>query len=268
MQNVSQEIVVTWLTQTIGSTIGRKLAVGITGLALVGFLVGHLVGNMKLLYGAEAMHEYAESLHHMEIFHIPIFWMVELGLLAMFVIHIGLVASLIMENKQARGPKGYAVWATKREDAVSSFVAKTMKFSGVAMLALLIMHIVHFRLQREAIEHATGGIGGAVVDTIGNPIVGILYVVFAVLVGFHVFHGFQSAARSLGINHVKYTPAIQTLGVVLGIGLALGFAGLSVGIMAGVLDEDGILEAHEEEEEHGDDHDEEDHEEDSEADED
>lgn len=230
-----------WIVQVIKSTIGRKLIAGLTGLGLVGFIVGHMLGNLNLFVGQTAMHEYAEALHHISVLeHYRLLWLIELGLAGMFIAHIVTVVSLVLDNRRARGAGKYAVAASKRDERMSAIASKTMAFSGIFLLVFLVIHILQFRLQRETIEHSCGSIGGAIVDMLQNPLWAAFYALGSVLVAWHIFHGFGSAARSLGINHRKYTPAITTLGAVIALVVGLGFTAMPLTIAARVVDKEGF----------------------------
>ncbi len=230
-----------WIVQFLRSTIGRKWIAGLTGLGLVGFALVHMAGNLNMFKGAAAMHEYAEALHHIAVLeHYRLLWIAELGLAGMFVVHIAVVVSLILENRKARGPQRYAVSASKRTNRLEALASKTMAFSGIVLLTFLVVHIWQFRLKRAVIEHSVGGIGAEVVDVLSNPVWGVLYSVAGVLVGWHIFHGVQSATRSFGLNHPKYSPLVRTLGFGLSIIIGVGFTALSVATMVGIVNECGL----------------------------
>lgn len=228
-----------WFVTTIRSSIGRKFLVGLTGLALVGFLIGHIIGNLNLLRGTEAMDSYAHDLHHMEFLHVPLLPFIEFGLLAAFVIHIVLVIQLTLENKAARGNDRYAVSATKRSQKFSAWTSRLMSVSGLILILFLVVHIGQLRLKRAEIE-AGDGIGVAMLTVLRNPAFLALYVLGSLAVAWHVFHGIQSAFRSLGLNHRKYTPVIEKLGAALAIALGIAFTGLAVGVGTGMINENGL----------------------------
>lgn len=225
-----------WLLRAVRSSVGRKFFVGVTGLGLVGFLVGHLTGNMHMLQGAERMNEYAHFLHH-----IPMFGLIELGLFACFVGHIGLALSLAPANRAARGNTRYAVSGTKRAGGdLQRMSSGMMALSGVIILVFLVVHLSDFRAVRHTIETDTMGIGYVVVDKLSEWWRAGLYALGSLLLSWHLFHGIQSAARSAGLNHPKYTPLVEKGGAALSIVLGLGFAGLALLTAAGVISYEGI----------------------------
>jgi len=229
------ELVLSWLKKTVFSTVGRKFLVGLTGVGLVGFLIGHLAGNLNLFRGKEAMNAYGHALHE-----IPGFLFIEIGLLTMFVLHIGLVLWLVVENRAARGSKRYASSSSKRPHPVRALASRTMAFSGLTVLVFTVVHIAQIRLKRASYETAADGLTGHVVDTLAQPGTAILYIIGSLFVGFHVFHGIASAARSLGVHNRKYTPIIERAGVVIGAVIGIGFALIPLTIWSGVVDVSGL----------------------------
>jgi succinate dehydrogenase / fumarate reductase cytochrome b subunit len=221
--NTELENALSWLFRLFQSGIGRKVLVALSGLALVLFLVGHLTGNLLIYSGddGESMKAYAESLHQM-----PGFMAIEIGLLLMFVLHISLVLWLTLENRRARGALGYSGGATKQESGVLRFLSsKTMAVSGLIVLAFLVVHISDFRMAR-----GEGDIYTQVTTKLQEPWRMALYVLGSLLASWHVYHGFQSAFRSAGVNHKKYTPLLRTIGTVLSIAFAIGFASIPIWI--------------------------------------
>lgn len=240
-----------WFIRAFSSTIGKKVLVGLSGLALVGFLVGHLYGNLHIYKGAGALDDYAHHLHEL-----PGFPLIELGLLGAFALHIGLVINLTISNRAARAGR-YAVQGSKTGGGAGSLASRTMALSGMTLLVFLIVHLVQLRMNR-GIE---GGVGLLTFDTLANPAVSALYIAGSLVTAWHVFHGIQSATRSLGVNHENYTKMITRAGAALAIVFGIGFASIPVAVMAG-LSPDGLAflassddhgDAHGDDAAHGDD---------------
>lgn len=215
-----------WLRSTLGSTVGRKALVGLTGLGLVGFLIVHVLGNLNMYKGDEgaSLDAYAEGLHHLAVFPV-----LEIGLLGLFLLHIFFTLQLVLENRRARVAP-YAVRGTKRRRGMAELLAsRTMAVSGLVLLAFLLVHVWDFRLQHGSEEMArAGGLFGLVSAKLNVPWRAGLYVAGALTVGFHMFHGIQSAARSLGVHHARYTPLIERFGFALAWALALTFASFPI----------------------------------------
>jgi succinate dehydrogenase / fumarate reductase cytochrome b subunit len=197
----------------------------ITGLALCGFLIAHLGGNLLLYIGGAAYNQYAETLHSHEI----LLLVAEAGLLILFVGHIWLALVTSVENNSAR-PVGYAVRQSKQEEGpLVKPASEVMMVSGVVVLLFLLLHLVDFRFElrhQGEIEGVLPYVKAQVL--LRDPLTAIVYVVGSVVLGYHVLHGFQSAFQTLGINHPKYTPTINLLSILFGIIVAAGFASFPV----------------------------------------
>jgi succinate dehydrogenase / fumarate reductase cytochrome b subunit len=219
-----------WLTKTLTSGIGRKALVAITGLGLVLFLIVHLSGNLLIYSDSPAFDAYAEGLHGMAIFPIA-----EWGLLTCAVAHVALVTWLTRDNRRACGRRArgtaYAMSGTKRPEKMRAIASKTMMVTGLIVLVFLVVHVTDFRLRHAEIAEARQSLRGVIIFTLSVPLHALLYLVGSLLVGFHLFHGIQSAVRSLGFYHPKYTPLIEKAGMGLGILLGLGFAAIPAWIV-------------------------------------
>ena len=220
---------------------------GATGLLLCGFLVTHLAGNLNIFLGEETFNAYAEKLHSLG----PLLVVAEIGLFALFLIHILVAISLAISNTAARGPRGYELKTSKQDDSALNFQPRSwMVISGLIVLFFLVYHVagMKFGVMDDSAIMADPSIFAPsqasddledVVDKIGEPapfqrVVGILrspvsaavYVVGVVILGFHLSHGFSSSFRSLGLVHPRYTPVIRKLGVLFAVLMTIGFASI------------------------------------------
>ncbi len=224
-----------WFIDTIKSHAGRKAIAALSGIAVVLFLIIHLLGNLQIFSSSNALNDYAKSLHDG-----PLIILGDVGLLIMFPLHILAVLSLAIGNKQARGPEGYKVSGSKQKRGIASVLAsKTTLYGGIILLAFVVIHVWHFRLQHDAIATGTFAPGlapndvkGAIIATLDKPIWAAFYIIGSLMTGWHLFHGIQAAFRSLGAYHPRYTPLIVKAGAGLSLLLALGFASIPVWIIA------------------------------------
>ena len=201
----------TWFLEAISRSLGKKQCVALTGLALCVFLVVHLSGNLLLLKGRDAFNGYAATLEG-----IPIVPVVEIGLLLTFLVHIGFSALVTLENFKAR-PIRYAV---KRWEGGRTVGSATMWLSGPVVLAFLINHVLRFRF-------ADAG-GKTLYDMVAEAFQSLPYVVWYVfaawVLALHLSHGFQSAVRTLGMAHPKYTPLASWAGWLFAILVGVGYS--------------------------------------------
>jgi succinate dehydrogenase / fumarate reductase, cytochrome b subunit len=210
----------------ICSSIGRKTLIALTGLALCGFLVGHLTGNFLLMVGPDAFNLYGHKLISLGVG----LYVIEAILSGIFLLHLGLAIKVTIENKQARGNQKYLV--KKRTGRGSTFMSDSMPYTGLVLLAFLISHLLHFKFG----PHYTTTVDGVemrdlykVVMEYFQSIGGVIWYSFAMIcAALHTSHGFSSAFQSLGLNHSKYFKNIKKLGVIYAVLVGGGFAFLAV----------------------------------------
>ena len=219
-------------TRSKVSSIVKKLLTGITGLALVMFLVVHLIGNLTIYGGPEMFNAYAHFLHH--FMHGMFIYFAEAGLLAFFVVHIWAGLSVQFSKRKAR-PSGYQVNANAGGKSKKSKNSMLMAVSGIILLLFVIVHLNHFKFGAEK-EMFTLADGTQVKNSYKMVVDGFqgawLYVGFYVLamavLCSHLMHGLWSAVQSLGWTRPNTIPAIHAAGVAIAILLALGFLLLPV----------------------------------------
>lgn len=221
-----------WLLRGLGSSVGQKLILGLTGLGLCGFLVVHLSGNLLMYRGEEHYNDYARFLHANELLPLA-----EVGLLVLFLLHIYLALTTTRDNTAAR-PIPYAMKESKLEHQAAQFAPhNTMLFTGLIVLIFLIVHLLDMRFEAFG-QMMFGGFSSRFVTPEGetpfahairvlhDPVSAGVYLIGSLFVGYHVWHGFQSAFRSLGLSHPKYTPFLKQLSFVFAVAMAIGFASL------------------------------------------
>lgn len=222
-----------WLARTLTSSIGRKMLVAVTGLALLGFVIVHMLGNLQVFAGPEALNAYAAKLQHLG----ALLWVLRGGLLLLALVHIVLAIWIALENRAAR-PEGYA-----RPGRVQSKVStRSMTITGLMLLLFVLYHLAHFTWGLTDPEHfhltdAAGrhDVYAMVVGGFQQPVVTILYVAAMGLLCLHLSHGIASLFQSLGFNHPRYEPALRRTGTVLAWILFLGNASMPLAVLAGLV---------------------------------
>ena len=207
------------ILQFLESSIGKKIMVAAAGFLLCGFLITHLAGNLLMFVGADgaAFNRYAEALEHN-----PLLPVAEIGLVALFLLHIVLSARATLANRAAR-PEGYQVYKGKGARTPGS---RTMAVTGTLILAFVIIHVATFK-------YDIGGEKGPdlfnhVLGWFANPFYAAFYVLAVGGVGLHLSHGVQSAIQTFGINHPRYTPLFKKAGLAFAFLIFVGFASLPV----------------------------------------
>jgi succinate dehydrogenase / fumarate reductase cytochrome b subunit len=208
-----------WLIEFLGSSIGKKQLMALTGFCFLAFITVHLAGNLSIVAGPRALDAYADKLASLG----PLILVMELGLLFLACVHVGMGLWLFYKNFTAR-PQRYAVTASAGGKTLSS---RTMPYSGLLILTFLVLHLLNFRFA----DLSAMGLGEIAARIFTNPVYSGFYVVMMVVLGFHVRHGFWSAFQTVGANHPKYMPAIERLAVIFAVIVAAGFGSLPIFVL-------------------------------------
>ena len=205
-----------WLTNTFGSSLGKKLMMAVTGLFFCVFLVLHLAGNLTIYMGKDTFNSYAQHLHSLG----PLLTLAEWGLLIFAVTHISTGLLLFYQNFKAR-PTRYAV--NKRAGG-RTLGSATMPYTGVILLLFVIYHLFNFHFVDKT--HTT--IFQIVSNAFAQPSYVLIYTFAMIIASVHVSHGFWSAFQTLGANHPKYTPLLRGLSLVFSLIVGIGFGFIPV----------------------------------------
>ena len=210
------------------TSVGKKILSGVTGLALCGFIVAHLAGNLMLLVGPEPFNEYTHFLTSFAHgFFLPI---AETGLIILFVAHAYSGVRVWLDKRRAR-PQKNVKQGNAGGPSQKTWASRTMIITGLILLVFLLGHVYAFRLGPAEDEGYVTMLEGneardlyrLVIETFKDPVPVVGYTLIMILLGFHLRHGFWSAFQSLGANNPKYMPLITTAGVVFAIAMAIGF---------------------------------------------
>lgn len=234
------------IERLLGSTIGLKAIMALTGLLLVGFVFVHMVGHLQMFgehdKAQEAYNSYAHLLQSLG----GLKWAARLGLLGATGLHIWAFVQLAGRNRAAR-PENYA----ENKWLAASAAAKSMRVSGPIVLFFIIYHLLHFTALKVTADGYEGMLytlqsgahkGLVVPDAYGrmvaaftNPLLTGIYVIAVALLGMHLAHGIQSSIQTLGLNNGTYRPLVRKLGPALAALVVLGFVAVPLAIAAGVI---------------------------------
>lgn len=228
------------LTSLYRSSIGKKFIAAVTGLILFGFLVGHVAGNLKVFTGADAdgvphIDSYGAFLRIVGEPFLPAMfglWIARSVLLVSLILHVAVVIQLSWQSKKAR-PIGYV----RSKKSAASLPAMYMMFSGSVILFFIVFHILHFTAGALPFlgdfEH--GQVYNNLANSFANPVVGILYIFFMVVLAFHLYHGVWSLFQTLGLDNPDRNKALRMFALVASIGIAAGLASIPIAYMLGAV---------------------------------
>jgi succinate dehydrogenase / fumarate reductase cytochrome b subunit len=205
------EEIMNWFTRTLGTSLGKKLMMAVTGLGFCLFLLAHLAGNLTIYAGRDAFNGYAEKLHQLGVL-LKVF---ELGLIVFAVIHILTGAILFYQNLMAR-PSRYVV---NKSGGGKTIGSATMPYTGLILLLFVIMHLSNFTFS----DKTNTTIFDMVASKFSDPFYVVLYIAAMAVAAIHVSHGFWSAFQTIGANHPKYMPLIMGASIVFAVIVGVGF---------------------------------------------
>jgi len=217
------------------STVGRKILMAVTGLLLIGFITVHLLGNLSIFWGADAINAYAKHLHDLG----PLVWIFRLVMLCLFAIHITFGVQLYLENRAAN-PEDYAVQKT----LVTTFSAKTMVFTGLIILAFLLYHLLHFTVQvtnpaisAQNLPLVDGHLDvfSMVVLSFQKVFIAVIYFVAMIALFLHLSHGLQSWVQTLGWSTGPSQDKVTAIGKILAIVYGLAYIAIPLFILARIV---------------------------------
>lgn len=230
------------LTGLFRSSVGKKLVMAATGGVLFLFVIGHLVGNLQIFLGREAINAYGHFLQS----NLEIIWPARIGLLLAVGLHIWSAVKLSAENKAAR-PVGYANDPTP---VAASYASRTMLMSGLIVAAFIIYHLLHFTVQVSAInftgkdfaslhEHVQNGerhdVYGMMVAGFQVPLVSGFYLLAMGLLCLHLSHGVSAMFQSLGWKNKAYGPCIDRCAKAGATLIFLGYASIPLAVLTGLV---------------------------------
>lgn len=214
-----------WVTKTFSSTLGRKLIMALTGLFLILFLTGHVSGNMLLFKGdgGEAFNIYAKFMTTNPAVKI-LSYLTYISVIG----HVIYSIMLTSKNKSAR-PIGYA---ESKASTNSTMASRNMGVLGTIILIFLVVHLQGFWYQMHwgnlpVVEYdgeSYKDLFSIVTFAFQNELIVAGYVIAMGFLAFHLSHGFASAFQTLGLNHVKYSPAIAAVGKIYAVVVPILFA--------------------------------------------
>lgn len=208
--------------RVFSSTVGTKLLIGLTGLALFAYLLLHLVGNALFFAGPATFNKYSHAL-----ISNPLIIPIEIGLLLIFLLHLYKTITNYLSNTAAR-PIAYEEKKGADHTSRKSVASSTMIFSGLVMLLFVMIHVKQFKYG--AWYDVTVGsqtvrdLARIEIEVFRQPLWVLFYVVCTVLVGLHLWHGIASGFQSIGFEHPTYTRKLTIWGIVFAIIIGGGLA--------------------------------------------
>lgn len=195
------------------TAVGKKIAMAVSGILLVLFLVSHMISNVTVLIEPKHLDDYAAFLRSFG----PLLWVARLGLLALAVIHIVAAWQLTQMARSGR-PTAYA----RHEAQVSTYAARTMRWGGVLLLVFLVYHLLHLTTGTVHPDFRHGEVGRNLIIGMQSPLVAVFYLVSMLALGMHFWHGTWSVFQTLGANHPAWNRTRNIIATLLAVLVAGG----------------------------------------------
>ena len=226
------------ISRTWGSSLGKKYIMAISGCALFGFVVGHLLGNLQIFLGPEALNRYGHFLQSTP----ELIWPARIGLIVLAGLHIASAVTLTAQNRAAR-PVNYA----HDEVVAASYASRTMMMSGLIVFVFVIYHLLHFTIQVPGINF-TGhdfrvlqdakqrhDIYAMMILGYKQPLVSLFYVIGVGLLCLHLSHGVSSMFQSMGWKNKAYGAFLDKFAIAAAVAIFLGYISIPAAILFGVV---------------------------------
>lgn len=192
-----------WLLELYRSAVGKKWVMAVSGIVLLGYVLVHMLGNLKLYFGAGDMNHYGEWLRELLVPFFPrtvTLWLMRLGLIAAFALHIHSAYALTRMNQRAR-PERYA---GGRDYVAANFASRTMRWTGVIVALFVLFHLADLTWGNGNPEFVRGDAYNNLVHSFERVPVAVLYIVANLALGIHIFHGAWAMFNSLGLNNPRF----------------------------------------------------------------
>ena len=205
-----------------------------SGVILLGYVVAHLIGNLKIFTGEEHFDEYAEFLRKIGnpiLGHGWFLWMARPVLLAALIVHVVSATQLALISRRAR-PVRYEHPGTVQ----ATYASRTMRWGGVIILLFVIYHLLDLTFGTVNPDFVHGEVYDNVVASFQNEVVAAFYILSVAALGMHLYHGIWSMFQSLGRNSPKVDLKLRTVSRVLAALIVVGYVSIPVAVMIGVID--------------------------------
>jgi succinate dehydrogenase / fumarate reductase cytochrome b subunit len=224
-----------FLIDLYSTAVGKKYVMAITGLIWVGYVVAHMIGNLKMFLGPEEIDHYAEWLRDLLVPALPrtvFLWLMRSVLIVALALHLHAAYSLTVINRRAR-PQRYR---SPRDYIAANFASRTMRWTGIIVLLFLFFHLADLTWGWFNPDFVRGAVYHNVDASLSRLPVAILYVVANIALGIHLFHGFWSMFQSMGWNSPRFNQWRRAAAVALATVIVVGNVSFPVAVQAGIVD--------------------------------
>lgn len=223
-----------WPVEFVSSAVGKKWIMAISGIALIGFVLVHAFGNLKVYFGPEEFDHYAESLRTLLYPITPrtwTLWAFRIGLIVAFVAHIWAAVSLTRMNQIARPSK----YASPRHYMAANFASRTMRWTGIIIALYVLFHLADLTWGFANPDFVRGDVYDNLVASFERVPVAIIYILANIALGIHLFHGSWSMFQSMGLNSPRYNAARRWVAAAIAVPVTLVNVSFPLAVLFGIV---------------------------------
>ena len=212
----------------LGSSIGKKVVMALTGVILFGYVLGHMIGNLQVYLGPEALNHYAVVLR--QVFHGWALWIVRVLMLVAVGLHIWAATALTLESRRARRV-GYGEQKWKE----STYASRTMRWGGVIIALFVVFHILNLTTGTVHPGFVEGDVYHNFVAAFRNVPTSIVYTIAMIALGLHLRHGVWSMFQTLGVSHPRYIAMAKAAALLFAVIIVAGNLSFPIAVLAGFI---------------------------------
>ena len=232
-----------WPLDLYQSAVGKKWAMAVTGVMLLGFVFAHMVGNLKVYLGPEAINHYGEWLRDIAVPALPrtvFLWLLRSGLIAAFAIHMHAAYALTRMNHRARPTK----YASERDYIAANWASRTMRYTGVIVILFLFFHLADLTWGSANPDFVRGSVYHNMAASFSRVPVAAIYIVADIALAVHIFHGAWSLFASLGVSNPRLVRFRRRFAVGFAAIILLGNISFPIMVQAHVIEDHGSQPYH------------------------
>ena len=216
------------------SALGKKYVMAITGIALMGFVFAHMIGNLKMYLGLAEFDNYGEFLREILVPILPrtvFLWLLRGGLIVAFALHIHAAYSLTLMNRRARSTN----YQSKRDYIAANYASRTMRVTGIIVGLFIVFHLFDLSWTGTGSTFVRGDPYANVARSMSRVPVAIIYIVANIALGFHLFHGAWSLFQSMGWNNPRFNRWRRNFAAIFAGLIVIGNVSFPIAVLAGIV---------------------------------
>jgi succinate dehydrogenase / fumarate reductase, cytochrome b subunit len=223
-----------FLLDLYSTAVGKKYVMAITGIIGIGFIISHMIGNLKMYLGADEINHYGEFLRELLVPLVPhgyALWGLRLLLIGAILLHLHAAYSLTMINKHARPVK----YQSPRDYVAANFASRTMRYTGIIVLLFIVWHLFDLTWGTANPDFVHGEVYNNVDSSLSRIPVAILYIVANIALGTHLFHGIWSLFQSMGWSNPRFNKWRRQAALGIATLVVVGNVSFPIAVLTGVV---------------------------------